>query len=246
VWANLHYWVELWDKARRTRRLSDRLRLFLKPPGWHPDDLGGFQAAPEVQATTYRKWDTPLPRWLAVYGFVQFTFVLFAAAVMLSRQGMLSRGALAAGAIFTTVSLVALGGLFERKRWAAPLEAARLLALGGFLLVGCDSDRGSRPYGEFLVAVGNETFVLRATDADTIRLATENFRGRNRLFPLGPLVANNGGFNAPWSWHFDPDRVRMVEIAIEVCDGQPSYVQGHLGDFLTGYCPWGARVVALR
>ena len=37
----------------------------------------------------------------------------------------------------------------------------------------------------------------------------------------------------------------MAELAIEVCDGQPSYVEKNLGDFPT-YCPWGARVIAER
>jgi sterol desaturase/sphingolipid hydroxylase (fatty acid hydroxylase superfamily) len=247
VWANLHYWVELGDKARRTRRLSDRLRLFVKPPGWQPEDLGGFQAAPAVDAASYRKWETPVPRALAVYAFVQFSALLIGASLLLYRQGALSRAACAAAAAFITVSLVALGGLFERKRWAAPLEAARLIALGGFFVLGCsDEGRAARPYAEFLVAVGRETFVLRATDPETIRLAQESFNGRHTPFPIGPLRRGDGGFNAPWSWHFDPDRVRMAEIAIEVCDGQPSYVEQHVEDFLGGYCPWSGRVVALR
>ena len=36
VWANLHYWVELLQKAGRTPRLADKVRMFLKPPGWQP------------------------------------------------------------------------------------------------------------------------------------------------------------------------------------------------------------------
>jgi hypothetical protein len=100
--------------------------------------------------------------------------------------------------------------------------------------------------GDFLVAVGEETFVLRASDPETVRLLHDNFRGRNRMFPVGPLRPGDGGFNAPWSWHFDPERVRMAEVAIEVCDGRPSYVEAHLDDFLRGYCPWSARVVGLR
>jgi hypothetical protein len=129
VWANLHYWVELAQKARRTTRPFDRLRLFVKPPGWQPEELGGFQPAPEVDAASYRKWDTPLPRALAAYVSVQFAGLLFAASVLLWRQGVLSAAWLTAGALFVSTSLVALGGVLERKRWAVPVELARMTVL---------------------------------------------------------------------------------------------------------------------
>jgi len=48
----LHYWMDLARKARRTGRWRDRFRLFWKPPGWHPEDLGGSVAAPEVDRAT--------------------------------------------------------------------------------------------------------------------------------------------------------------------------------------------------
>ena len=76
VWANLHVWVDLFQKARRTTRLADRLRLFLSPPGWQPAELGGFEPPPEVDRATYRKFETPLPRGLALYAFAQFVLVL--------------------------------------------------------------------------------------------------------------------------------------------------------------------------
>jgi len=117
------------------------------------------------------------------------------------------------------------------------------LALGA-LLSGCSSgpsDMGA----DFVVSVDDESFVLRVHDAETIRLARENLEGRNHAFPIGPLRAGDGGFNAPWSWHFDPEEVRMTEAAVEVCDGRPSYVESHPSDFAT-YCPWAARVVRER
>jgi hypothetical protein len=107
------------------------------------------------------------------------------------------------------------------------------------------SDETGEVEAEFVVSVGSETFVMRATDPETIRLAQESMEGRNRRFPIGPLLRGDAGFNAPWSWHFDPGQVRMTEAAIEVCDGQPSYVEAHLSDFPT-YCPWSARVVRQR
>ena len=46
VWANFHYWAELWRTARRATRLQDRFRIFWKPPGWRPEELGGYEPAP--------------------------------------------------------------------------------------------------------------------------------------------------------------------------------------------------------
>jgi hypothetical protein len=112
------------------------------------------------------------------------------------------------------------------------------------LAAGCSGPDG--PRAEFLVRVESETFVARVTDPDTIAAFRAVVEGRRSGFPIGPLRRGDGGFNAPWSWHFVPDQVRMTEAAIEVCDGQPSYVQENLADFLPGYCPWSARVVAPR
>ena len=110
---------------------------------------------------------------------------------------------------------------------------------------GCSSPTQPADSSEFIVDVSGERFVLRLTDAETIRLAEENRSGRNSRFPLGPLRAGDGGFNAPWTWHFDPSATRLVEVAIELCDGRPSYVEQHKSDYPT-YCPWGARIVGRR
>jgi len=128
------------------------------------------------------------------------------------------------------------------------MNRPRLVALGIALLAaasGCSSTDASAAAADFVVAVGSETFVLRLSDPEAIRLARERMRGENGSFPLGPLRSGNGGFNAPWSWHLDPAETRMVEAAIEVCDGTPSYVEAHQADFPT-YCPWGARVLSER
>lgn len=123
--------------------------------------------------------------------------------------------------------------------------AALTLALA--LAVSCGGGEPSGPFVDFVVAVEDERFVLRASDADTIAAAYGNLRGQNSRFPIGPLRTGDGGFNAPWSWHIDPDEVRLAEAAIEVCDGRPSYVEEHVEDYLPiGYCPWGARIVAVK
>ena len=147
----------------------------------------------------------------------------------------------------------AVGVIDERKRSCVGVKARRaggrraaaVAVLWALAVASCSISEPDPPHVDFVVSVAGETFVLRVTDAETIRLARENREGRNSRFPIGSLRRNHGGFNAPWSWSFDPDEVRMTEAAIEVCDGRPSYVEGHLDDYPT-YCPWGARVVAER
>lgn len=112
--------------------------------------------------------------------------------------------------------------------------------------VACSSPtEPTRSPADFVIDVSGERFVVRVTDAEAIQLANDNLRGLNRRFPIGTLKPGNGGFNAPWTWHLEPDSVRFVEVAIEICDGRPSYVEAHQAEF-ERYCPWGARVVARR
>ncbi len=107
---------------------------------------------------------------------------------------------------------------------------------------------GGRSGGKyFLVDVLGERFVIYVTDAETIRLAEDNMRGLNRLFPIGKLERGDGGFNRPWSWHLRPDTVRFAEFSIELCDGLPSYVESELDywvDTVGSYCPWSGRIIA--
>lgn len=112
--------------------------------------------------------------------------------------------------------------------------------------VSCGTPASPSPgTADFVIAVEGEQFILRTTDPQTIQAAKENWQGRNQQFPIGPLRAGNGGFNAPWSWHLDPAATRFVDAAIEVCDGRPSYVETHQSEFST-YCPWGAKVIGRR
>ncbi|MCI0411712.1 hypothetical protein L0222_02795 [bacterium] len=124
-----------------------------------------------------------------------------------------------------------------------------LIATVALFLFSCSAENPAQnPGGQFFtVQVINEQFVIFVTDQETIRLATENFQGRNTRFPIGRLERGNGGFNQPWNWHLLPDTVRMAESAVEACDGRPSYVEGHIDDYVNAgaYCPWSARIIKI-
>lgn len=125
---------------------------------------------------------------------------------------------------------------------------AAALALAVLALSSCGQTGPDGPFSDFVVAVNDQTFVLRVCDPETIAAGYANLRGGRNEFPIGPLRRGDGGFNAPWSWHLDPEQTRLVEAAVEVCDGEPSYVEAHVEEYLRvgSYCPWGARVVAVK
>ncbi len=131
VWANFTYWAYLFGKARRTHRLADKVRMFLKPPGWHPEDLGGYVPAPDIDPA-YRKYETSVPTGLALYVLLQFVVVLVGVSLLLFQLDKVGGGVRIAATLAVVLSLVIFGGLFERRGWAFVLEGLRLLGLGAF------------------------------------------------------------------------------------------------------------------
>jgi alkylglycerol monooxygenase len=126
VWAQIHYWVELIGMARRARRLRDRVRVFFEAPGWRPQELGGFQPAPEVNRETLRKYGPPQPRAVKIYVLAQFVLLNVFTSFFLFSQSAWTSFARVAAAAAIVVSVLSLGGLLERKRWAHGLETVRL------------------------------------------------------------------------------------------------------------------------
>ena len=66
VWANLEVYAGLWQDCRHARGLGDKLRVWLKPPGWRPADVAErFPKSPFVlhAIPRYAPALTPARRW---------------------------------------------------------------------------------------------------------------------------------------------------------------------------------------
>ena len=112
---------------------------------------------------------------------------------------------------------------------------------------GC-ADDGVSPGDEaiFVLEVSGEEFRARVTDPEAVAALEARMQGGVEGVVSGRLAAGDGGFNQPWSWHWEPATVHVADLAIEVCDGRPSMVEEDLTYWLQTveqYCPWGARVV---
>jgi hypothetical protein len=116
------------------------------------------------------------------------------------------------------------------------------------LINACGGDVASMrptPAQEFVIEVEGEQFRLRTTNPATASALDARRRSGTLGVVVGRIVRGDGGFNTPWSWHLDPVSIEVPQVAIELCDGRPSMVQGDLDywvDTVRTYCPWAARV----
>lgn len=100
-------------------------------------------------------------------------------------------------------------------------------------------------------SVGSEVFKVFVTNTTAIdRLNALLERSDAGSIPNGRIRRGPGAasHNAPYGWHLDPQDIEIVDTAIELCDGRPSYVQANVDEYvdvIERYCPWGARLLSL-
>lgn len=128
VWANFHYWSDLAQTARKSRSIKDKLNVFLKPPGWFPDSLGGTQAPHEVNRTLYQKYSPEYSAGLIPYILVQFLLFLVLSNYLIGSYQKLSYAGLSACTILVIATLTTCGSMLEHKTWIKKFEYCRLIA----------------------------------------------------------------------------------------------------------------------
>jgi hypothetical protein len=136
------------------------------------------------------------------------------------------------------------------------------LALGG--AAGCSSSEPTEPQTSWALV----TFAFAGIPADTIRVivtdpATIEAAGRYLSTGAGPkmlmgtIVRGAVDLNARYPFHFLPESVRLVDNAIELCDGAPMHTAAAVDDFIQGatgnrqspsstWCPWSSYPIKIE
>ena len=116
--ANFSYWGELIGLARRSGGWRNKVLVFLKPPGWRPEALGGRLYPIQKERTTYVKFDTDLPRSWAIFAMFQFIVLIAVTSFFLFQQHTLSVALqwIIGGLVLWWV--MELGVLMNGQRWA--------------------------------------------------------------------------------------------------------------------------------
>ena len=136
-----------------------------------------------------------------------------------------------------------LAALLNAGKIAMALAGAAVMALQSQAAADKCYEFGVRQYPatENFYAVTGDAAVLQAIAAQ-LRLPEKE---RN-MFPSGPIDSGNGGFNGKWHWHLVAGKWSLAEVATEVCDSWPTYIEEHRTAWIVSpktFCPWGGFVL---
>ena len=129
LWANLAGWFEIAKLWASSSRISDKLWSPFAPPEWLPPELGGRAIVPEVSRETQKRYRASAGRGVRRYVFANFIVVLLATGILGFVTPTLAVAQVAVATGLLVLALIVFGGLLESKRWAKPLEAARLVTV---------------------------------------------------------------------------------------------------------------------
>lgn len=129
IWANLHYWRDLFSLSSRSKKWADKLRVFVAPPGWHPAELGGYQPPKEIDKSRYHSYDIDLSKAIHLYIVVNFSVALATSVLLLFNDLKWPMAAKLACGTYSIWTIANLGGLFEGRQWVVASEFARCIAL---------------------------------------------------------------------------------------------------------------------
>jgi alkylglycerol monooxygenase len=132
IWANVSHYADMSHDLKRIPKWSDRFKYLFKKPGWLPEYLGGYRAAPEVDKASYKKYETPSPLSVNLYVLFQYVLCLGGTSLFLfSQKNPDGTDRFSTGQNLFIASLIAVvvmncAVLFEQRSWIRWAEWLRI------------------------------------------------------------------------------------------------------------------------
>ena len=115
LWANAQVYAGLAHDSWHTRRWGDKLRVWLKPPGWRPADMAERFPKPAFSMAQMQRYHPPMSRAVQAFAVLQFAALLTGVAAFLWQA---DSAPLADNALWFAVLLVAqwaLGAVMQGR-----------------------------------------------------------------------------------------------------------------------------------
>lgn len=125
VWANTHYFVEMFQKAK-AMKWADKFKVIFAAPGWMPAYLGGKLPVPDPNKTGVIKYNADTNLFFKVYVVIQYFIMLAGAMMYMIHFKEMSLFYKTVFFLLILITMLISGAIFENKRWVIVAEYARL------------------------------------------------------------------------------------------------------------------------
>ncbi|MCJ0761822.1 lysoplasmalogenase family protein [Variovorax terrae] len=170
LWANAEVYWGLFKDSWHAQSWADKLRVWIKPPGWRPADVAARFPKPAFDIAQVQTFHPPMSRAVTAFGVLQFVallmgvslFLWFSDELPLARAavwlGVLAAGFWAVGAVMQgrltvlemlLVDAAALSTATSAEGWVALHQVFKPLALSIAIVFVALRDRGTRTSGRF-------------------------------------------------------------------------------------------------
>ncbi|MDM0049101.1 lysoplasmalogenase family protein [Variovorax sp. J22R115] len=136
VWANAEVYWSLARDTWRTRRWSDKLRIWVKPPGWRPADVAAADPKPPFDISQVRRYEPRASRGAQVFAAMQFVALLGGATAFLWYSDTLPFTSSLVWLVALTAGLWATGAVLQGRLSVIEvlfIDAAALATASGAL-----------------------------------------------------------------------------------------------------------------
>jgi hypothetical protein len=130
IWAQVEPWVTLAARSAAARRPMDKLRVWFAGPGWQPEGELPYPGVADGSYVRRPKYDPVAPAGVRAYVVAQLVVAVLVTTALIATEDSAPRPARVAGVVLVLCTIGAGAGLIEGRRWARPVEALRLAAMG--------------------------------------------------------------------------------------------------------------------
>jgi sterol desaturase/sphingolipid hydroxylase (fatty acid hydroxylase superfamily) len=130
IWANFHYWVDLFNQARKAPYFIDKIKVWFMHPGWLPRGLEAkYDMETAIQPNIPVRFNTKIPAGLSIYIAVNFVLISLATSVLMFFEKTIPFTQVFIGILLILFTSLIWGAMFEKKSWAFSAEIFRLVLI---------------------------------------------------------------------------------------------------------------------
>lgn len=127
VWANIHFYVEMWEGSKQLKTLREKVALIFRGPEYLGRLLGQVSDGGQKAGATMKKYATDTPLHLKIYVVIQFLLLTYFLTAYMGQLDNLPLFYQVSFFFLICLSTLSIGAILENKPWFYIVEIARFL-----------------------------------------------------------------------------------------------------------------------